>query len=77
MWNLKQDTEELIHETAIHSQTQRSDRGREWSGSLGLAYANYYMEKAMAPHSSTPRWINKEVLLYSTGNDIQYPIINH
>ena len=55
MWNLKQDTEELIHETAIHSQTQRSDRGREWSGSLGLAYANYYMEKAMAPHSSTPR----------------------
>ena len=45
MWNLKQDTEELIHETAIDSQTQRSDRGREWSGSLGLAYANYYIEK--------------------------------
>ena len=22
-------------------------------------------------------WINNKVLLYSTGNDIQYPIINH
>ena len=22
-------------------------------------------------------WINNKVLLYSTGNDIQYPVINH
>ena len=22
-------------------------------------------------------WINKKVLLYSTGDDIQYPVINH
>ena len=22
-------------------------------------------------------WINKKVLLYSTGNSIQYPVINH
>ena len=23
------------------------------------------------------RWINNKLLLYSTGNDIQYPVINH
>ena len=23
------------------------------------------------------RWINNQVLLYSTGNSIQYPMINH
>ena len=34
--------------------------------SLGLADANYYRE-----------WINNKVLLYSTGNYIQYPVINH
>jgi len=22
-------------------------------------------------------WMNRKVLLYSTGNDIQYPVINH
>ena len=40
--------------------------GGGWSGSLGLADANYYRE-----------WINNKVLLYSTGNYIQYPGINH
>ena len=35
-------------------------------GSLGLVDANYYIE-----------WINNKVLLYSTGNYIQYPVINH
>ena len=36
------------------------------TGSLGLVDANYYIE-----------WINNKVLLYSTGNYIQYPVINH
>ena len=40
--------------------------GEGWSGSLGLADANYYIE-----------WINNKVLLHSTGNYIQYPVINH
>ena len=35
-------------------------------GSLGLADANWYIG-----------WINNKVLLYSTGNYIQYPVINH
>ena len=39
---------------------------REWIGSLGLAECKLlYIE-----------WINNEVLLYSTGNYIQYPAIN-
>ena len=46
-------------------------RGREvgegWIGNLGLADANYYMLE----------WINDKVLLYSTGNYIQYSMINH
>ena len=38
-----------------------------WTGSLGLGDANYlYIE-----------WINNKVLLYSTENYIQYPLINH
>ena len=39
--------------------------GEGRTGSLGLAGASDYIE-----------WINK-VLLYSTGNYIQHPVINH
>ena len=50
MWNLKYDTNELIYETETDSQTQRADLwlprevgvGKEWIGSMGLEYANYY-----------------------------------
>ena len=38
-----------------------------WIESLGLAYANYYIWNGY----------NNKVLLYSTGNYIQYPLINH
>ena len=42
--------------------------GEGYVGSLGLADANYiYIER---------EWINK-VQLYSTGNYIQYPVINY
>ena len=47
-------------------QTGGCQGGEGKSGSLGLAAANcIYTE-----------WINNKVLLYSTGNDIQYPVIN-
>jgi len=36
------------------------------TGSLGLAQANLYTV-----------WINNRVILYNTGNYIQYPLINH
>ena len=49
MWNVKQDTNEHVHET--DSQTQGTDLccqggqgwGWGWIGSLGLAGANYCM----------------------------------
>ena len=33
------------------------------------------LEKGMATHSSIPAW--RYTLLYSTGNYIQYPVVNH
>ena len=39
--------------------------GEGWIGNLGLADAN-----------SSVEWINNKVLLYSTGNYIQQPMIN-
>ena len=59
--------------TETESQTYRRDwwlpgekgwRGKV--GSLGLADAKLHAE-----------WINNKVLLYSTGNYIRYPVINH
>ena len=38
--------------------------GEGWIGCLGLADANV-------------EWINDKVLLYNTGNYIQYPMVNH
>ena len=51
MWNLKYDTNELIHGTETDSQTQRTDlwlprrmrMGKGWCKSLGLANANYHV----------------------------------
>ena len=41
--------------------------GKDWeSGISKLAYIYIYI-----------RWINYKVLLYSTGNYTQYPVINH
>ena len=41
-----------------------------WIGSLGLADANYYIYIYI-------KYINNKVLLYSTGNCIQSPGVNH
>ena len=69
----KYDTSELIYETETGSQTQITDlslsrgggTGKGWIGNLGRADANSYIE-----------WVKNEVLLYSPGNYIQYPVIN-
>ena len=48
MWNLKHNTNELINKTETDSDTEQTcvpgggGLGVEWSGSLGLADANYY-----------------------------------
>ena len=42
--------------------------GNGWNGKLGLAAVNLYIQNG---------WINNEVLLYTTENYIQYPLISH
>ena len=42
--------------------------GEKCIGLWGFADANQYIYVG---------WINNKVLLYSTRNDIQYPVINH
>ena len=68
-------TNELIYETETDSQTQRTDlwlpRGRGVEGGMDWEFGVsrcklLYIE-----------WINNKVLLYSTGNYIQYPMIRH
>ena len=73
MWNLKYDTNELIYKTETDSQTWRTDlwlprgRGEGLDWEFGTSRCKLlYIE-----------WINNMVLLYSTGNYIQYPIISH
>ena len=63
-------TNELIYETDHRHREQtcdcqgRGEIGEGWNGHLGLADANR-------------AWINSKVLLYSIGNNTQYPVINH
>ena len=75
MWNLKYDTNELIYKTETDAQTQKTNlwlpRGREGRGEMDWEFVIsrcklLYIE-----------WINSKVLLYSTRNYIQYPVINH
>ena len=53
-----------IENTPVVAQVE--DVGEGWIRRLGLADTNYCIG-----------WINNKVLLDSTGNDIQYPVINH
>ena len=73
--NLKYDTNEHIYKPETDSQTQKTDlwlpRGKWGWRSMGSEFGTsrcklLYIE-----------WINNKVLLYSTGNYIQYPVINH
>ena len=72
MYNLKYDANELIYKTETDSQTSgRLVVARERVGRDGLGVGSsrckvLYIE-----------WINNKVLLYRTGNYIQYPMINH
>ena len=65
-WNLKYDTHQHIYETETDSQTQRTDlwlsRRREGGERKGWGLGLADQHKG---------------LLYSTGNSMQYPVINH
>ena len=66
MWNLKYDTNEPIYETImdIHNRLCQGGGG-VWE--VGVSRCKLLCIE----------WINNKVLLYSTGNYILYPMINH
>ena len=75
MWNLKYDTNECIYETETDSEIQRTDlwlpRGREGGGGMDWEFGISRWKLLYIG------WINNKVLLYCTGNYIQYPVISH
>ena len=70
MWNLKYDTNELIYETDSQrtdlwlSRRRRTGGGKNWESGIHRCKLLYTDQ------------INK-ALMYSTGNNIQYSVINH
>ena len=75
MWNLKYDTDKLIYETETDSQIQKTDlwlpRRRGTRGGMDWEFG---VSRCKLVYIG---WVNNKVLLYSTGNYIQYPVINH
>ena len=75
MWNLKYGTKEHISQTETDSQIQGTDLWlpgeREGGGGMGWEFG---ISRCKLVYIG---WINNKVLLYSTGNYIQYPVINH
>ena len=67
MWNLKYDTNEHIHETKTDLQRLPGGLGEARTGRLGLTVCRLFYIG----------WINNKVLLYTTGNYIQYLVTNH
>ena len=63
MWNLKYDINELTYKTEIDIQNQLVVA----KGQVGICRCNLL----------STEWINNKVLLYSTGNYIQYPLVNY
>ena len=74
MWNLKCDPDELIYETEIDSHRKqtgycpkggRAGEVKDWEFGISRRKLLYI------------GWIKNKVLLYSTGNYIQYLVANH
>ena len=73
MWNVRYDTNELIYKTETDSQLQKTkvygyQRGKGGRYKLGVWDQNI---------QTTIYKINNKVLLYSTGNYIQYLVIHY
>ena len=73
-WNLKYDTDEPIYETETEPQTENRlvvAKGEEVGGGMEWEVGDSRRKLLYTG------WINNKVLLYSTENYIQYPVINH
>ena len=75
MWNIKYETNRHMYKTETHSQIQRTDlwlpKGRRGRGGKDQESG---VSKCKLLYIGQ---INNKVLLYSTGNDTQYPMIKH
>ena len=73
MWNLKYDTNKLIYQTETDSQTWKTNlwlpKGREGEGGMKWEFgiSRYKLQYIK---------INNKDIMYSTGNEIKYPVIN-
>ena len=74
MWNLKYDTNEHIHETETITDIEKSLLVAKGEGAGGGMEWEFGVSRC---ELLDREWINNKVLLYSTGNYIQYPMINH
>ena len=74
MWNLKYDTNELIYETKrdshIENKVMVTKGERDQRDKVGVPGISRYKLLHI-------KQINNKLLLYSTGNYIQCPLINH
>ena len=75
MWNLKYDRNELIYETR-NRLTGIENRHVVAKGERGLGEMEWEFGVSRCKLVYI-EWINNKVLIYSTGNYIQYPVINH
>ena len=66
--NLSMTQTHRHREQTCGCQGEVASGGEGWIGSFGLADANYYIYIG---------WISKKVLLYGTGNYIQYLVVNY
>ena len=73
MWNLKYGTNEPIYRNRLTdienrlvvAKGEEGGRGTDWEFGVGRCKLLHL------------EWINSKVLLCSTGNYIQYPVVNH
>ena len=73
MWSLKYDTTELVYKT--ETQRHRGQTcGWQGGGAKGGIDWEFGISRCKLLHTES---INNKVLLYSTGNYIQNPAINH
>ena len=74
MWNLKYDTNEHIYETKRLTDIEDRHMVAKGEGRWGREGLGVWVSKCKLLYMG---WINSKVLMYSTGNYNQYPVINH
>ena len=74
MCNPKGKTNEFIYKTERDSQTQKTNLGLPKGKVGGGINQEFEINRYTLPYTE---WIDNKILLYSTGNHIQYLIINY